>query len=224
MERLRNTRHERFAREVAALTPLGTAYREAGFGGDPRWHRYNASKLANKSNVKARIEALRLEFERLSAISVDYVRHKLLGIVDADVRELYEPDPDDSSGKKRRLRAIDKLPGHLASAVSRIRLDSETGEPVEILLAGKVEAAATLLRSLPGGSNDQPASVGLTQLNFHWGELGDISNDVPMQLTAKAEAQRAAAAAERLRNDPAAKERVMAMVEKFNRGELNGKS
>jgi hypothetical protein len=51
MARLRNTRHERFAREVAALTPLGTAYREAGFGGDPRWHRYNASKLANTPTV-----------------------------------------------------------------------------------------------------------------------------------------------------------------------------
>jgi hypothetical protein len=55
MSALRNRKHEYFAREVAALTPYDRAYREAGFGGDPRWHRYNASKLANKPHIKARI-------------------------------------------------------------------------------------------------------------------------------------------------------------------------
>src|SRR5271163_3014697 len=104
--RLRNTRHERFAREMAALTPLATAYREAGFGGDPRWHPFNASKLANKPNIKARIEELRIEFEAMSAIHLDYVRHMLLRTIEADPRDLYERDPTDSTGKKVRLRPI----------------------------------------------------------------------------------------------------------------------
>jgi hypothetical protein len=151
-ERLRNTRHERFAREVAALTPLATAYREAGFGGDPRWHPFNASKLANKPRVRERIDELRLEFEKMSAIHVDYIRHKLLRIVEADPRDLYEPDPADPTGKRRKLRPISDLPRHLTAAIARIKIDPETGEPVDIVFAGKNEAAATLLRSLPGGS------------------------------------------------------------------------
>jgi hypothetical protein len=151
-ERLRNTRHERFAREVAALTPLATAYREAGFGGDPRWHPFNASKLANKPRVRERIDELRLEFEKMSAIHVDYVRHQLLRIVEADPRDLYEVDPADPSGKRRRLRPISDLPRHLTAAIAKIKLDPETGDPTEIVFTGKNEAAATLLRSLPGGS------------------------------------------------------------------------
>src|ERR1700719_271604 len=127
-DRLRNTRHERFAREVAALTPLATAYREAGFGGDPRWHPFNASKLANKPPVRARIDELRFEFEQMSAIHTDYIRHLLLPIVEADPRDLYERDPADPTGKRRRLRAISELPRHLARAISRLKIDPESGE------------------------------------------------------------------------------------------------
>jgi len=151
-QRLRNTRHERFAREVAALTPLATAYREAGFEGDPRWHPFNASKLANKPAVKARIEELRVEFERMSAIHTDYVRHTLLRTIEADPRDLYERDPGDSTGKRFRLRSIAELPRHLSAAIAKLKIDPETGAPVEVALGNKNEAAATLLRSLPGGS------------------------------------------------------------------------
>jgi Terminase small subunit len=158
-ERLRNSRHERFAREVAALTPLATAYREAGFGGDPRWHPFNASKLANKPRVRARIDELRLEFEKMSAIHVDYVRHQLLRIIEADPRDLYEPDPADPTGKRRKLRSISDLPRHLTAAIARLKIDPETGEPVDVTFAGKNEAAATLLRSLPGGSIERHEHV-----------------------------------------------------------------
>jgi Terminase small subunit len=151
-QRLRNSKHEKFAREVAALTPLATAYREAGFGGDPRWHRFNASKLANKPPVKARIEELRVEFEAMSAIHVEYVRHQLLRTIEADPRDLFERDPGDPTGKRVRLRSITELPRHLTSAIAKIRLDPVTGAPVEVSLADRTAAAATLLRSLPGGA------------------------------------------------------------------------
>jgi Terminase small subunit len=150
--RLRNTKQERFAREIAALTPLAVAYGMAGYGGAPEWHPYNASKLANKPHVKARIDELRAEFEKESAIKVEHVRHQLLRIVEAAPRALYERDPDDETGKRLRLRRIDELPTHVALAVANIKLDPESGEPVEVKLADKVPAAATLLRSLPGGA------------------------------------------------------------------------
>jgi hypothetical protein len=153
--RLRNTKQERFAREVAALVPLATAYREAGYGGDPRWHAYNASKLSNKPNVKARIDELRAEFEKLSAIHVDYIRHLLLRMLEADPRDLYERDPSDSTGKRFRLRSIAELPKYLTGAIAKLKIDPATGLPVEVVLAAKNETAATLLRSLPGGSVDR---------------------------------------------------------------------
>jgi hypothetical protein len=91
----------------------------------------------------------------MSGIQVDYVRHKLLRILEADPRELYEPDPNDPTGKRHRLRSISNLPGHLASAIARLKIDPESGEPIDVVFAGKNEAAATLLRSLPGGSVDR---------------------------------------------------------------------
>jgi Terminase small subunit len=180
-ERLRNTRHERFAREVAALTPLATAYREAGFGGDPRWHPFNANKLANKPPVRARIDELRLEFEKMSSIHVDYVRHQLLRIIEADPRDLYEPDPDDPTGKRQKLRSISDLPRHLTSAIARLKIDPETGEPIDVTFVGKNEAAATLLRSLPGGSIERhehvaPDSEMLGQIERVLGQLLGIGD------------------------------------------------
>jgi hypothetical protein len=149
-QRLRNQKQEAFARAVAALTPLESAYREAGYGGDPRWHPYNASKLAGKAHIKARIDELRVEFEKYSAIHTDYIRHLLLRMLEANPVDLYEIDPSDPTGKRLRLRSIVELPRHL-SAVARIKVDPETGAPTEIILANRHEAAGILLRSLPGG-------------------------------------------------------------------------
>ena len=151
-QRLRNTKQEAFARGVAALVPLGTAYAEAGFKGDPRWHPYNASKLANKPHVAARIDELRVEFEKLSAIHTDYIRYQLLKMIEANVADLYERDPTDSAGKRLRLRSIAELPRHLSAAIAKLKIDPATGAPIEVTLANKIEASGTLLRSLPGGS------------------------------------------------------------------------
>ncbi len=153
MGRLRNSKQERFAHAVAALVPLGTAYREAGYIGDERWHPYNASRLANTPIVKARIEELRLEFERTCAngavVHANYVRSQLLPLIETDGAELFEQDPEDPT--RRRLRDIGKLPKHLTKSISRLKFDPETGRPTEIILHDKTSAAGTLLRSLPGG-------------------------------------------------------------------------
>lgn len=162
MGRLRNSKHERFAHAVAALVPLGTAYREAGFRGDERWHPYNGSRLANQPAVKERIEELRREFERNCAdgaiVHANYVRAQLLPLIEIDGAELFEPDPEDPT--KRRLRDICKLPKHLTKAISRIKLHAETGRPTEITLYDKATAAATLLRSLAGGVVERRELVG----------------------------------------------------------------
>jgi hypothetical protein len=162
MPRLRNIRHERFAVAVAALTPHPTAYREAGYVGDEKWHRYNASRLAGLPQVAARIEELVTERERTCAhvnvVHADYVRSKLIPLIEADVRELYEPDPDRPG--RLRLRDMQSLPSHVTQSIARLKLDAETGKPAEIMLANKTEAAGMLLRSLPGGVVERRELVG----------------------------------------------------------------
>lgn len=157
MPRLRNIRHERFAVAVASMVPHATAYREAGYGGDEKWHPYNGSRLAGLPQVAARIEELVIEREKTCAhvnvVHADYVRSKLVPLIETDVRELYEPDPDRPG--ELRLRDIKSLPAHVTQAVSRLRLDPETGRPVEIMLASKTEAVGMLLRSLPGGVTER---------------------------------------------------------------------
>jgi hypothetical protein len=152
MGRLRNIKHERFSHAVAALVPLGTAYREAGYAGDEKWHPYNGSRLANQSVIKARIEELRQEFERTCAdgavVHANYVRSQLVPLIEVDGAELFEQDPGDPT--KRRLRDIGSMPKHLTKAIARIKLDGE-GRPAEVVLHSKIEAAGALLRSLPGG-------------------------------------------------------------------------
>jgi hypothetical protein len=211
MGRLRNTKHERFAREVAALTPLGEAYRSAGFSGDEKWHRFNASRLRNKPAVKARIEELRLQFEELSAISTDYIRHKLLSFIEMDARELYQPDPADPTGKRLILRPLNELPERITKSITKLKLDPESGRPVEIVLAGKVESAATLLRSLPGGSSGEAvANVQINQITRVIVEPaigGGSTMAMPMP------------APEQARSAPAA--RIAAVMTKLNRSDIN---
>jgi hypothetical protein len=145
MASLSNRRHECFAREVAALTPYARAYREAGFKGDPRWHRYNASKLANKPHIKVRIAELRAEFEARAGLHWEYITRQLLPVVEANPADLFEKAGD---GHGERLKAISKMSRELTAAISKIKCDPETGCVTEIALHNKVEAGNLLLRTI----------------------------------------------------------------------------
>jgi hypothetical protein len=131
--------------------PYATAYAAAGYGGDPQWHKFNASKLAGKPHVRARIGELQAQFEEAGCIHAQYIQALLLPIVEADVRGLYEPVFGVNGEKKgEKLKAISDLPRALASAISKIKVDAESGRITEIALHGKVEAGNTLLRSVGG--------------------------------------------------------------------------
>jgi hypothetical protein len=106
---------------------------------------------------------LAIEFQRTCAhgavVHADYVRSQLVPLIETDVAELYESDPDRPG--RMRLRAIESLPPHVTKAITRLKLDPMTGHPVEIVLGGKVEAANTLLRSLGEMGADANVSVGV---------------------------------------------------------------
>jgi Terminase small subunit len=153
MPKLRNRKRERFAIEVAAMAPLKEAYVAAGFKESP-WSTYNASRLSHDPQVAARIAELQEEFSDRAGIKVEWLQTKLIPLLDADPRKLFEAVDDGAGGKIERLRPISNLPSDLAAAVSKIRLDPKTGAVTGIDLADKNSVGNTLLRSV-GGLTDR---------------------------------------------------------------------
>jgi hypothetical protein len=147
MAPLPNRKRELFSHAIAAGEPLALAYTRAGYK-EGYSARFNASRLRNMPEVKARITEILEASAQHSAISADYVRHRLLGLMEADPVDLYEPDP--ARPGRLRLRPLESLPESVRKSVTRLKIDAETGRPVEIILADKTQAASALLRSLPG--------------------------------------------------------------------------
>jgi hypothetical protein len=162
MPRLRNRRRERFAVEIAAMTPFDRAYVAAGYTDSP-WACYNASRLSNLPEVAERIKELQAEFQERSQIRAEYVQRKLLPLVEANVADLFEPQGDLFEGRER-LKAIKSLPRDLAAAISKVKCDPETGRVTEIILYSKIEAGNVLLRSVGGIDEKHEHGTSLEQL------------------------------------------------------------
>jgi hypothetical protein len=75
MPKLASRKRETFAIEVAAMTPLASAYVAAGYRDTP-WARYNASKLAHVPEVAKRIDELQAEFADRSGIRAEYIQRQ----------------------------------------------------------------------------------------------------------------------------------------------------
>src|SRR6266481_6431844 len=174
MPQLKNRRHEIFALELASGAPLVSAFLAAGYK-DSYSARYNASRLRNDSREKERINELLQEHADRTAIKVEWVQNKIAPFLDVDAVELYEPSGDPDNPGKLELKPLTALPERLRKAITRIRVDPETGQPVEVWLVDKLAAANTLLRSLPGGSisrhevsgpNGGPLEIGSAQLEL----------------------------------------------------------
>jgi hypothetical protein len=149
MPKLKNRKRERFAMEIAAMTPLEQAYVESGFKSSP-WSRYNASKLAHHPDVAARIDELRAEYSDRSGIQLEYLQNLLLPLAESNIRDLFETVPSpDGNGTIQRLRPISAMPRRVTAAISRIKLN-EDGVVTDVILADKISAGSTLLRSVGG--------------------------------------------------------------------------
>ena len=142
MARLRNPRRELFAIEVASGTPLDRAYVAAGFKGG-RWARPNASKLAHRPEVAVRIGELQQQYATEGGLQAAYIQAKLLPLIEADLRHLFEKGSDG----KPRLRNLTELPDGIAAALSSVKVD-EDGRILEFKLASRTDAARTLLQSI----------------------------------------------------------------------------
>jgi terminase small subunit-like protein len=142
MARLRNPKRELFAIEVASGTPLDRAYAAAGYKGG-KWARPNGAKLAQNPKVAQRIGELQQHYALQGGLQAAYIQAKLLPLIEADVRQLFEKDQNGKS----RLRNLTELPDGIAASLSSVKVDKD-GEIHEFKLANKTDAARTLLQSI----------------------------------------------------------------------------
>jgi len=141
---LRNLRWERFAREYASGESQTSAYIRAGFADTPN-ARFNASRLANKEPVRARVNELMEQFAEAAVVKVEYLQNPLLPTLRTNPQDLFDEDG--------RLKPIRNLPREVAATIKTIKFDRKTGNVAEIVLADKVAAAGTLLRSVGAVAN-----------------------------------------------------------------------
>jgi hypothetical protein len=142
MARLRNPKHELFAIEIASGVPCDRAYVAAGYP-NSKWARPNGAKLAQQPKVAARIGELQGDFALRGGLSAEYIQRRLLPLIEADLRELFEVGPDGT----QRLRNLTDLPDTIAAALTSVKVDS-TGQITEFKLASRVEAGKALLQSI----------------------------------------------------------------------------
>jgi hypothetical protein len=112
------------------------------------------SRLANTRPVAERIEELRSEISEQNEVNAAYIQRRLMHLIDADPRQLFETVVDGAGLKTERLKPISQLPLSLAAAVSKIRLDSKTGEVIGVDLHDKTQVGSVLIRSV-GGFTDR---------------------------------------------------------------------
>jgi Terminase small subunit len=136
---LRNLKWEHFAREYASGESLAVAYVRAGFADTPN-ARFNASRLSNKPAVRERINELMEQFAEASALKIGYLQAQILPTLRTNPQDLFD--------KEGRLKPIRNLPREVAAAIKSIKFDKATGNVVEVVLADKISAANTLLRSI----------------------------------------------------------------------------
>jgi hypothetical protein len=185
MPKLKSRKREMFAIEVAAMTPLATAYVLAGYADTP-WARYNASKLAHVPEVAARIDELQTQFSERSGIHAEYIQRKLLPLVEANPKDLYETKDDGNGQQIDTLRSISEIPRDLAAAIQKIKVDPETGAITEIILYNKTEAGNVLLHSIGGlvdkleHSGKDGAPISPTIILSGHSELSDGSPHAPL--------------------------------------------
>ena len=153
MPQLKNRRRERFAIEIAAMTPYDRAYVAAGYKDTP-WARYNASRLAHEPEVAERIDELRAAFSERSQIHAEYLQRLLLPIAEANLKDCYTLGPDG----KECPRPISELPRALAAAIAKVDHD-DAGAVKAIAMHGKIAALTVLLRSVGGLKDPMPGPV-----------------------------------------------------------------
>jgi phage terminase small subunit len=87
---LPNSRHERFAQELAKGSSIGAAYAAAGF----RPHDSNASRLSRNEHVRARVEELLAAGAEKAGVTVQRIVEELAKVGFANMQDYMRVGPD----------------------------------------------------------------------------------------------------------------------------------
>ena len=137
MPALKDPQYEKFASELAELKAPIEAYKLAGYAP----HRGNATRLARRPEVRARVDELLEEAKEYADIRRVRVLVEIDRVGRGNQRDYY-----DAEGK---LIPIQKLPRHLSAAIAYISFDAD-GAAQQYHLHDKNQANFTLLKHLGG--------------------------------------------------------------------------
>jgi Terminase small subunit len=137
MPALRNPVHESMCRDVAGGMSREAAWRSAGFGSR------NSTRFFKRPEVAARVEELREEFNKGSAISLAYLQERLLAFTTADIGNYLEKRP---YSDKLRVKDLTALPPELRACVSKVTIDRNGTLNFE--LHDKTKAIAELIKTV----------------------------------------------------------------------------
>lgn len=149
MPALKDPQYEKFASELAELKAPIEAYKLAGYAP----HRGNATRLARRPEVQARVNELLEEAAEFADIRrvrvlVEIDRVGRANLVDFFERVVTGQDDKGRDKHEIRMRDITTLPRHLTAAIAAIEFD-DLGRP-KLKLHDKNAANFTLLKHLGG--------------------------------------------------------------------------
>jgi hypothetical protein len=138
---LKNSRHERLAREYAAGASKAEAWRVA-HGREPA----NASRTFRRSDIQARVEFLRSEFTRQAGISLAALQLRLLRIADANLASDFFLSDD--SGRLKLRTDLPTMPRAITAPITELQIDKDGA--VKIKTADKLHAIDSLIKTIGG--------------------------------------------------------------------------
>ncbi len=161
MPKLANRRHEIFAVELAAGTPLLESYLRAGYR-DTYSARFNASRLRNTPKIAMRIMELLDDFKERTFCKIEYVQRELVKIVEGRADSSVKVDADGNQVRERdRLGALDKLARTLGGYATQVDVTHGVGDGLNVLFAAlSADDQRVLADALEGlVKSEQPAAA-----------------------------------------------------------------
>jgi hypothetical protein len=148
---LKNSQHEKLAREYAAGASKAEAWR--AIGRNPSVG--NQSRTFRRTDICARVEFLRGEFCRQAGISLAALQARLLRIADANVVAFFEV-----RGGRLRLRDLTEMSSAVTAPISELNVAADGA--VKLKIADRLHAIDSLLKTIGGFSEKPDDSRGMT--------------------------------------------------------------
>jgi phage terminase small subunit len=138
MPKLRQPKHELFAREVAAGAAIKDAYAAAGF----KLHRANGNRLLRRHDVKSRIEELQRETGERAEITADRIVIEIARVAFGNLARFFEYSSRSDGHGSLTVRDITVLPDDITACLQELKIDADGA--VQVKLAPKLPSLERL--------------------------------------------------------------------------------